>query len=183
MKAALVKAGMVRTGTTRRRRGLVAGAVVLVVLAGCSGGGGGKSGAPSTSGPGGTAANGPTTTARPVDTSFTGQGSAEFCTLARTYNDRFTKVSANPSAAELRTLAREGQTAISQAAAAAPPEIRPDVAVISAAFTALLAELEKVNFEAAKLPVSALSLLQAPEFARSTTRFQAYTRTVCGVTG
>ena len=32
------------------------------------------------------------TTVRPVDTSFTGQNSAQFCNLAKTYNDRFTSV-------------------------------------------------------------------------------------------
>ena len=64
---------------------------------------------------------------------------------------------------------------------AAPAEIKPDVEVIARTFGALLTELENVGFEAAKLPPAAIQSLQAPEFAQSTTRFQAYIRTVCGV--
>jgi hypothetical protein len=160
---------------------LAAGAVAVLMMAGCSGGDD-KDTATATTAPAATT-GGPTTTVRPVDTSFTGQNSAQFCTLAKTYNERFSKVSANPTPAELRTVTREGQTAISQAVNAAPAEIKNDVQVISAAFTTLLSELEKVNFEAARLPPAALSSLSAPEFAQATTRFQAYIRNVCGVTG
>ena len=148
------------------------------MLAGCSGGDD-EDAAPTTSAPAGTA--GPTTTVRPVDTSFTGQNSAQFCALARTYNERFTSVSPNATPAQLRTVAREGQTAITQAVNAAPAEIKPDVEVLARSFGSLLSELEKVNFEVARLPPTALQALQAPEFQQSTTRFQAYIRTVCGV--
>lgn len=159
------------------RQTLATCGVALLVLAGCSGNSDKKSQASPTS----TAVAGPTTTVRPVDTSFSGQNSAQFCALARTYNDRFTKVGANPTPAELRTVAQEGQTAITQAVGAAPAEIKADVGVLAGAFTTLLDELQKVNFEADKLPVTALAQLQTPEFQQSTTRFQAYTRTVCGV--
>lgn len=152
--------------------------MALLVLVGCSGGGGGKQAAPTTS-----AATGPATTVRPVDTSFTGQDSAQFCALAKTYNERFTQVSPEATPAELRTDSREGQAAISQAVNAAPAEIKNDVQILSAAFGTFLAELEKVDFDGAKLSPSALSELQTPEFQRSTMRFQAYIRTVCGVTG
>ncbi len=162
------------------RRTLAACAVALLVLAGCSGGGDDKA-APTTSAPAGTAATGPTTTVRPVNTSFTGQNSAEFCNLARTYNDRSTSVSPNATPAQLRTVAREGQAAITQAVNSAPAEIKPDVQVLANTFGALLTELEKVNYDIARLPPAALQSLQAPEFQQSTTRFQAYVRTVCGV--
>jgi hypothetical protein len=46
-----------------------------------------------------------------------------------------------------------------------------------------VAELEKVNFEAARLPPAAIGTLSAPEFTQATTRFQSYGRTVCGITG
>ncbi len=127
-----------------------------------------------------TASSSPLTTTRPVDTSFTGQNSAEFCALAKTYTDRFTGVGSNATPAQLRTLAREGQTAITQAVNAAPAEIKTDVQVISNTFGGLLAELEKVNFEAARMPATAFNGLSSPEFTASTTRFQAYIRTVCG---
>jgi hypothetical protein len=153
--------------------------VVLLVLAGCSSGGDDKA-APTTTAAG-TPSTGPTSTVRPVDTSFTGQNSTQFCTLARTYNDRFTQVGTNPTPAQLRIVAREGQTAITQAVTAAPAEIKNDVQVLANAFGSLLSELEKVNYDVSKLPPSAVTSLTAPEFQASTTRFQAYLRTVCGV--
>jgi len=153
---------------------LAASAVALLVLAGWSGGDDDKA-APTT------AAGGPTTTVRPVDTSFSGQNSAEFCVLARTYNDRFTSVGSNPTPAQLRTLAKEGQTAINQAVNAAPGEIKKDVEVIARTFGTLVTELEKVNFEITRVQPEALQSLSAPEFQESSTRFQAYARTVCGI--
>lgn len=152
---------------TRTRTIFAACGLALLVLAGCSGGGD-------------KAGTGPTT-ARPVDTSFTGQNSAQFCALARTYSDRFASVSSNPQPEQLRTVAREAQTAISQAVSAAPAEIKKDIEFLATTFGALLGELEKVNFEVARIPPTALSRLTSPEFQTSTTRFQAYSRTVCGV--
>ena len=159
---------------------LAACGIALIVITGCSGGDDDDKAASPTSAPT-TANTGPTTTVRPVDTSFTGQNSTQFCALARTYNERFTSVGANPTPAQLRTLSREGQTAISQAVSAAPPEIKRDVEVIANTFNVFLGELEKVNFEVTRVPPAALQSLSAPEFQQSTTRFQAYTRTVCGV--
>ena len=153
--------------------------VALVLMAGCSGDDD-DSASDTTSPP---AAAGPTTTALPTNTSFTGQNSAQFCNLARTYNERFSKVSANPTPAELRTVTREGQTAITQAVNAAPAEIKPDVQVIATAFNGLLAEMEKVNFDVTRLPPTAFTPLSSPEFTQATTRFNSYVRTVCGVTG
>lgn len=159
----------------------VACAVAIVVIGACSGGDDGGDAASNTTSP--TVASGPTTTVRPVDTSFTGQNSTQFCTLARTYSERFSRFSGNPTPSELRTLTREGQQAINQAVNAAPAEIKRDVEIISGGFTTLVAELEKVNFEAARLPPAAFASLSAPEFAQATTRFQSYSRTVCGITG
>ena len=159
-------------GVTRIGRTLAVPALAVLALTSCSGGDD-KRVAPATSGP--------TTTGRPVDTSFTGQNSAEFCMLARTYNERFTKVGANATPVQLRAVAREGQSAITQAVSAAPPEIKTDVQVLASAFSTLLAELEKVDFDVAKLPPAALSSLSTAEFQASTTRFQAYNRTVCGL--
>ena len=161
----------------RIRRTLLAGAlaVALTVLTACSGGDDDKTS--DTTAPPGTAAPATSTT---VPT-FTGQNSAQFCALARTYNDRFTSVGTNPTPAQLRTVAREGQTAITQAVAAAPGEIKADVEVLARTCTSLLAELEKVNYEIARLPPAALQTLSAPDFQASTTRFQTYLRSVCGV--
>ncbi len=154
----------------------MASALAVLALAGCSGGDDDKA-APTTTSP----PAGPSTTLRPVDTSFTGQGSGQFCNLARTYNDRFTSVAPNATPAQLRTVAREGQTAIRQAQEVAPAEIRSDVQTIATTFGELLADLERANFDTTKLTAATFTRLQAPEFQRSSQRFQAYLRDVCKV--
>lgn len=105
----------------------------------------------------------------------------EKTTPTRTYTERFSSVGSNPSPAQLRTVAQEGQTAITQAVAAAPAEIKPDVEVLARTFGNLITELERVNYDATRLPPGALQALQAPEFTQATTRFQAYSRSVCGI--
>ena len=157
------------------------GALALAVLAGCTSSE--KEATPGTGAGSVTTAAGPTTTVRPVDTSFSGQNSEQFCALAKTYNSQVTNVGANQTAAQLKTTVESGRTAINAAAAAAPPEIKPDVQVLADALGTLFTELEKVNFDPTKVSLSAFASLQTPQFQASTTRFQAYLRSVCGVTG
>ncbi len=143
-------------------------------MAGCSGGGDDE--ASQTTAP----ANAPSTTVV-VTPTFTGQDSAQYCALAKTYADRFSSVGANPTPAALRAATREGQTAIAQAVNVAPAEIKADIQFLANTFNGLQAELERVNFDVSRLPPTALSQLSTPQFQAATTRFQAYTRTVCGV--
>lgn len=162
----------------RTRIPLLACAVALILLSACGGGGDKKEAAPTTAAPAATAAPGASTAP-----TFSGQGSAQFCGLARTYNERFTSVSPNATPAQLRTVAREGQTALTEAVRSAPAEIKADLEVLARTFTTLLAELEKVNFEITRLPPAAIQALSTPEFQASTVRFQAYLRDVCKVGG
>ena len=164
---------VVERGVTRTRRTLAACGLALLVMTACSGDD--DKAASTTTVPTASTA----TTVRPVDTSFTGEGSTQFCALARTFNDRSASVGSNPTPAQLRTVAREGQTAINQAVNAAPAEIKKDVEVIAGGFTVFLGELEKVNFDASKLPPSAVQSISSPDFQQATTRFQAYFRSVC----
>lgn len=128
-----------------------------------------------------TTAGGPTTTARPVDTSFTGQNSAQFCTLAKNYKNPAASLGSNPTPAQLKTVLTDGQTAINQALGAAPAEIKPDVQVIADAFTAFSKELAKVDYVAANVPPTALAPLSTPAFQTASARFAAYLKSVCGV--
>jgi len=162
------------------RKTLAACGVALLVLAGCRGGD------DDAASPGPTTAaseSATSTTLRTVDTNFTGQGSTQFCNLARTYNERFTQIGPNATPAQLRTAAREGQTAINQAVNAAPAEIKNDVQVIATALGGFLTDLEAANYDVNKLTPATFAKLQAPEFATSSQRFQAYTRNVCKVGG
>jgi hypothetical protein len=153
----------------------VACALSLLFLVGCRDGS--KEAAP-TEAPAAPAAAG-----SPVDTAFTGQGSATFCNLAKSYNVQSTKVGATGSPAEVRTAVQESKTAINQAVGAAPPEIRADVQVIATAFTGLADAFEKGNYEPAKVDLTSLQKFQTPQFQASSDRFQAYLRNVCKVTG
>jgi hypothetical protein len=153
-------------------------AVALLGLVGCSDGSD-KASSTTTAAP---LATGPTTTLRAVDTSFTGQGSANFCNLAKTYNEQSKNVASAATPTQLRTVVRDGRTAITQAVAAAPAEIKGDMEVLAAAFIDLSDAFDKANYDASKVNPASLSKLQAPEFQVSTQRFQAYLRNICKVT-
>lgn len=151
-------------------------AVLVITLAACSGGDDDDEAATPTTAP--TPAS--STTLQPVDTRFTGENSAQFCAMAGSYNDSFATIGANATPDQLRTVAREGQAALTQLVNGAPAEIKNDVDVLARTFGGLISQLEKVDFEVSKLPPAALSQLTAPDFQAATTRFQAYNRTVCG---
>ena len=163
---------------TRIRTTLAICGLAAALLSSCSSGGDKKEASPTTT----AGSGGPATTVGPVDTSFTGENSAEFCALAKTYNDRAGTVGPGSTPAQIRTGAQEGLTAINDAVSAAPAEIKPDVEVVAGAFGTMVAELEKVGFDTTKAPPSAFTPLQAPEFQASTARFQAYMTQVCGIT-
>ena len=165
------------------RRTMMAAAVALVVLTGCSSGGSKQASSGSSTPTTTAAASGPTTTIRPVNTSFTGANSAQFCALAKTYNDSSASRNTATTPAQLKAVTQAGQTAINQAVTAAPAEIKPDVQVLSDAFNTLFTALNQVNFDATKLSASSLTALQTPEFQASTVRFQAYLKSVCGIGG
>ena len=160
---------------TRSRRLLTACGLALLVLGGCS-----SSDPKPTSTPT-TAAGGPSTTLPPVATSFTGQGSAQFCALAKTYTDRSASLGANLTQAQLRTASQDARTAITQAAAAAPAEIKADAQAVSDAFAALFDELNRANFDPSKVSPAALAPLSSPQLSTATTRFEAYLHSVCGI--
>lgn len=162
----------------RTSRAVVLGAALLVALTGCSSGSKSPKSSPTTASP---TASGPTTTLRPVDTSFTGQGSAAFCNLAKTYSDQSKTLSTATTPTQLRTTLRDGRAAIDQAVSAAPAEIKSDVAVLAAAFGDVVDAFDKAGYDPNKVPATALAKLQAPEFQTATIRLQAYLRTICKV--
>lgn len=159
----------------RNWKRLTVAGMVLIVLASCRGAD--DDAAP---GRGTTAAGGVSTTVRPVDASFTGQ-TAPFCALAKTYSERSGGVNRATTPDELRVGVQESRIAIDQVAGTAPAEIKGDAQTLANAFTKLFIELEKANFDPARVSLAAFAPLQEPEFAQSTVRFQTYLRTVCGI--
>lgn len=123
------------------------------------------------------------TTAAPAGSgsSFSGRDSDQFCALVRTYTDRLSGLSrANTTAAQVRQLATELGSAIQQAVAVAPTEIKADVTLVSRAATDYLAALQKAGYDFGKLPQDAAARFQAPDVAAASGRLQDYSRSVCG---
>ncbi|MDP8936930.1 MAG: hypothetical protein M3O23_04260 [Actinomycetota bacterium] len=157
------------------RRALLTMVVLTLLLAGC----GGDSDDAEPAGATTTTTVG-TATPGSIDTNFTGEGSERFCGLARSYRDRLDKV-ATSDPTQLRALANEAETAIREAQAAAPNEIKGDVQVVAAASTAFFQQLARVNYDLTKMPPDAVSGLQRPEVQASTQRLSAYAEKVCGL--
>lgn len=143
--------------------------IALVSLVGCSDSDKGGSSAASVT----------TTTVRPVDTSFTGEGSAEFCQFIKTFSAG-SDVSPSASPAELEADFNESLAAIKQAVTVAPTEIKPDVVAIADSFETVVTAVRTANFDLTKLDSSALASLQSEGFLDSVTRLQAYLNTYCG---
>ncbi len=161
------------------RRALVVPAaclVALLVLVGCSGSDYDDAGGTST-----TAVT--PTTVRPVNTSFTGQGSAEFCQFIRTFTAGSQSVSPTASPAELEVELQKSLDAINQAVDVSPAEIKGDVVAIADTFDTVVTAISKASFDLTKVDGSALAALQADSFLDAVTRLQAYLSQYCGAPG
>ena len=119
------------------------------------------------------------TSVRPVDTSFTGEGSAEFCNFITTFTEGSQNVSPNASPAVLEASFRDALTAINQAVAVAPAEIKGDVVAIADTFEGVVTAVSTANFDLARVDASTLQSLQSEGFLDAVTRLQSYLTTVC----
>lgn len=147
------------------------GLVAALGLVGCGGGGDDK--AASTTTP---------TTAVPVTALPVGndQASTPFCMLARTYTEKFDTLLASASdPAKLKAATTDAESAIRQAQAAAPAEIKPDVTVVATTASQVLTALAKNNFDLSK--TGEVSKLQEPRFQTSFANLNRYARAHCGV--
>lgn len=122
-----------------------------------------------------------------VDTVFTGQGSAAYCGLARNYAGAFDRLGQpGSSTSDLRAYYQAAGVAVQQSVGVAPAEIRPDVQVVADALQALIAALDKINFDLNKigsLPPELIARLMSQQFEDSSTRVAAYAKNVCGIGG
>ncbi len=143
----------------------------VAVLSAC--GGGDSDEAASTTAPTAAPATPPPT--------FSGAGSAQFCALVKTYSDRLGGLSrADSTPAQVRQFATELGSAIQQAVAVAPTEIKADVTLVAAAATDYLAGLQRAGYDLNRVPPEALQKFQAPDVQAATQRLQVYGQTVCG---
>jgi len=149
--------------------------VALLPLAGCSDDKKGASVTPTSAATG--------STVRPVDTSFTGEGSAEFCRFITTFTQGSQNISPNATPAELEASFREALAAIDQAVSVAPAEIKGDVVVIADTFENVVTAVSTANFQLDLVDATVLQALQSEAFLDGVTRLQAYLTTICRTGG
>lgn len=124
----------------------------------------------------------PPVTAAPATTILTGndQAGTPFCKLAKTYTEKSASLlSAAGDPAKLKAATTDAESAIRQAQATAPAEIKPDVTVVATTASQVLAGLQKNNFDLARTPE--VSKLQDPAFQSSFTRLTTYGQAHCGL--
>lgn len=124
----------------------------------------------------------PPVTAAPTTTILTGndQAGTPFCKLAKTYTEKYgTLLSSAGDPAKLKAATTDAESAIRQAQATAPPEIKPDVTVVATTAGQVLAGLQKNNFDLGKTPE--VSKLQDPAFQSSFTKLTTYGQAHCGL--
>src|SRR5262245_52615988 len=160
----------------RNAVGFVAAGIVAITLAACGGKGGGSASSTTT----GASVSSGTPGTQPVDTKFTGQGSAEYCKLARTYQEASSKVGQGATP-DLRQLFQDAARDIQAAVAVAPAEIKPDVTLVAQGFAALVTALNNANYDFTKLSPDLILRFQSQDFVAASTRVGAYAKNVCGI--
>ena len=162
--------------TSLGRLAVLAGVVVPLALTACGGGSSKeKQAAPAASAPSSTAAS------QPVGTSFTGEGSADYCRLARDYSESSKKFNAPNTPDELRQVFQEAQNDIHSALAVAPAEIKADVQTIATGLSSIIKAMEAAGYDVTRLGTTPPSL--PPNFDAASQRIDAYTRDVCHLPG
>ena len=117
---------------------------------------------------------------QPVDTRFTGVGSADYCKLARKYQEAQSKVGQGATP-DLRQLFQDAASDIQSAVAVAPAEIKADVTTVAQGFTALVTALNNANYDFTRLSPDIIVRFQSQEFMAASTRVAAYAKNICGI--
>ncbi len=120
----------------------------------------------------GDTSSGPTST---TPSGFSGEGSGDFCKLARDYSAQITTVGANvTNPAQLKTVLDEVEPAVRKAVSEAPEEIKADVQYLADAFKKISDSLDSGQ----QLDIATLS---DPQFQVAADRVTRYGREVCAI--
>jgi hypothetical protein len=153
-----------------RRLAVGVGLVAVLGLTGCGGGSDDDAAPPPTSPP--------ATTAAVVGND---QAGTPFCQLARTYTEKYsTLLAAASDPVRLRAVTTDAESAIRQAQATAPAEIKSDVTAVAKTAGEALSMLQRNNFDLAG-STDVLSKLTDPKFQASLANVNRYARAHCGV--
>ena len=117
------------------------------------------------------------------DTDFSGDGSGDFCELARKYEEDFEDTGDASTADDVKKEYQELTAAIDELADEAPDEIQADVEVVNKAFTTFYETLEKYDFDATKIPESEADKLEldSDEIEAASNRVESYFEKVCDI--
>ena len=117
------------------------------------------------------------------DTDFSGDGSGEFCDLARQYEEDFEDTGNASTAGEVKKEYEELTVAIDELSDEAPDEIKADVEVVDEAFTTYYETLEKYDFDFTKIPKAETEKLDldSTEIESASNRVEAYFEKVCEI--
>ena len=121
----------------------------------------------------------PLTTVRPVDTSFTGVGSAEFCAFIPSLLDASQSVPASATPAQIKEGLDTSLAAFDEAVAVAPPDIKDAVVTISDAVRSVASALEAANYDVTKIDPAAAQRLLEDRFSDASVRLKAYLDRYC----
>ena len=155
-----------------RRLLMSLGLVAVLGLTACGGGGDDEDAAPSTTPP-----------PAPATTAAVGndQAGTPFCQLARTYSEKYASLlTAANDPVRLRAATTDAESAIRQAQASAPAEIKADVTKVAGTASQVLSMLQRNNFDLSRTP-DVLTRLQEPSFQTALTNVNRYGRARCGI--
>lgn len=176
--AAALRARLVRLRSRSALPAVVATLLALVVASACGGGEAShRAGAtsPTTGAP--TTTQATPTTAEP---SFTGEGSDAFCTDDRDARTKLAAITGNsPETVKNRYLTTA--ESLRALAGVAPGEILPDLRVLSQAYDAFTASMDRQNWDQSRIVAEVSQNLGTNEVKASAGRLQAYERKVCGI--
>ncbi len=147
------------------------GLVAVLGLGACGGGGNDEEAAPTTTAP------------PPATTAVVGndQAGTPFCRLARSYTEKYsTLLTVANDPARLRAATTDAESAIRQAQATAPAEIKADVTTVAGTASQILTALQRNNFDLSRTP-EALTRLQEPSFTTALANVNRYGRAHCGI--
>ena len=154
-----------------RRVLVTVGLVAVLGLAGCGGGGDDDEAAPPT-----TAPPPPTTAAFGND-----QAGTPFCQLAKTYTEKYSTIlTVANDPPRLRAATTDAESAIRQAQATAPAEIKADVTLVASTADQILTSLQRNNFDLSRTP-DVVTKLQEPGFQTALGNVHRYGRAHCGI--